>query len=864
MTYLDPALDPEIVADPFGYQAALFGGAAMPDEAPAQIAGFLVDPDFDPAIHDGGDDDRDDAEDRPFLPIVTGPAIIRPTAVAQPEPAAETVAEAPAEPVTDASALVAALDLPDAPSSAVNACDDLAEDGIAVTTGRDRVLSFHYTVDHKFIEATGVPLTGDPMVNYAINAMLTDLARAADVDPEGWVSYSRSHDFYSEHSRYKGTAYTYSYVKQAVDIITSTAVGLADEERAKPGSQHKRWRPAPGEDIVQGKQSRLRATPKLLAAFRSVTAFNHETAAAIRMRDKKGKLVNFRDTKQTRDMAKEVRAYEAFMAGHRIELVTDPDVCEPTRTGLKLRHVDEDGNITFQHICPTPTLTLFRSFNRGSFRKGGRWYCWPQALSKKLRARMLINGEAVVELDYSAHHARMLYALRGIPLAKEADPYKIPTIEGAVRDDAKVAFNVLVNASTVTGAHKALLKKRDAAKAKDRWAHGPEVTQALCEAIVARNTPIADDFGSDKGVDLMAIDSAMMTWILKQCMKANLPAFPVHDSVVCPLSREAELRAIMEAAWARKFKASNPCVVRRSNDDVRQTPSSLPSCPISPVPLGSPETLGPLDPDNLDPLVVDNLEGMRTCETLEGCAGTLEGREEGRSGVPYTGTSIPDVETSDRRGAVPSQVSYGGASQDPPGAGRASSLITNLKVIAGGLSDRVDLDEETAGTLQTSQAAGRRGKPGVAASLKAGRSPGRARHGKARPGRRPAPQKASSAVSPGHPTKARQVAEPAPVKQVAMPAPVPLFGDLPVLQRPEVSVKASRPALARQASTPAPAAAMPTTDVQSPSPRPKPAPAPANRFRRPRLNLVPVDTSHLAGLGHEDRRTPEPDWPVAV
>src|SRR5688500_14681833 len=129
MTYQDPALDPDIAVDPFGYQAAFFGGEAMPDEAPAQITGFLVDPDFDPAVHDGGDDDREaDAEDRPFLPPVTGPAIVRPAAVAQPEPAAETVAEAPAEPVTDASALVPALGLPVMPSTATNRDNVTAEE----------------------------------------------------------------------------------------------------------------------------------------------------------------------------------------------------------------------------------------------------------------------------------------------------------------------------------------------------------------------------------------------------------------------------------------------------------------------------------------------------------------------------------------------------------------------------------------------------------------------------------------------------------------------------------------------------------------------------------------------------------------
>jgi hypothetical protein len=597
-------------------------------EAPAD-AGWTYNPD-------------DDEDDRLFegwgaRPVYVIPAVSVSATPAQPEPA-------PAAP-----ALVPDLGLPDAPCTAVNEADEMAEAGIRLDTGRDRVLSFHYTVDPAFIAATGIEPTGNKEQDRAVNALLTDLARAADVDPEGWVSYSRTEDFYTSHGRYKGQAYTFTYVKRAVDLIKEA--GLAVEKRAKPGSHRIRWRPAPGENLVQGRQSRLRATPKLLAIFRNVTAFSHVTAALIRLRDKDNKLVAYRDTKQTRDMAKGVKAYTEFMAGHRIELVTAPGVCEPTRTGLKLRHVDEDGTVTFQHICPTPTLTFFRSFNRGSFRKGGRWYCWPQALSKELRGRMLINGEPVVELDYSAHHARILYALRGIPLAADADPYEIPAIPDVERDHAKVAFNVLVNASSTTGAHKALLKKKDAAKKKDRWLHGPEVTQAICEAVVARNAPVADDFGSDKGVDLMFIDSTMMTWILKQCQEAGLPAIPVHDSVVGPASREAELKAIMEAAWARRFNASNPCVVRRPASGLRQSP------PVGSFAAPDPGSVLPVAPAGVQVDLVGSLQVNLPCVRVGARA--------------YEALGV-GVETLDRRGGACAMVSR---HEVVPGLYRASGSV---------------------------------------------------------------------------------------------------------------------------------------------------------------------------------------------
>ena len=66
-------------------------------------------------------------------------------------------------------------------------------------------------------------------------------------------------------------------------------------------------------------------------------------------------------------------------------------------------------------IRPTP-LFLYRVFNRGCWACGGRAYAWWQQLPKCFRAQLLINDEPVAEPDYSALHAALIYAERGVPI----------------------------------------------------------------------------------------------------------------------------------------------------------------------------------------------------------------------------------------------------------------------------------------------------------------------------------------------------------------------------------------------------------------------------------------------------------------
>jgi hypothetical protein len=135
-------------------------------------------------------------------------------------------------------------------------------------------------------------------------------------------------------------------------------------------------------------------------------------------------------------MVKELRGINEYLASHTLDL-NAPDA---ERIG---HHIKLDG----AYYLPT-TTELYRVFNAGSLRLGGRGYWWGQSLSKERRKGLLLNGEPVAEPDFKQLHPTMLYAEQG--LTPPDDAYEV---DGFDRDEGKIAFNVAVNCQGGKGAH---------------------------------------------------------------------------------------------------------------------------------------------------------------------------------------------------------------------------------------------------------------------------------------------------------------------------------------------------------------------------------------------------------------------------
>jgi hypothetical protein len=218
-------------------------------------------------------------------------------------------------------------------------------------------------------------------------------------------------------SFYFGRSFTYAMIVPNVDTLVNA--GLC---RHHPGL----WL-----SNGSGFQSAMQATPTLLAALLNAPAQYCAVAQPIwlRRRNEGKELVTYKNTSQTVRWRRQIDRFN--------DLLSELDVRLPTRV---------------------LTLHLHRVFS-GSWNHGGRFYGSHQNVKKEIRrSELTVNGSHVREADIAQLHPTLLYAEHGLPL--HGDAYDIA---GFMRDDAKVAFNILVNAANEREAIWAMAERLDEA-----------------------------------------------------------------------------------------------------------------------------------------------------------------------------------------------------------------------------------------------------------------------------------------------------------------------------------------------------------------------------------------------------------------
>jgi len=269
------------------------------------------------------------------------------------------------------------------------------------------------------------------------------------------------------------------------------------------------------------------------------------------LRDTEKHAVDFEPTDETRQMESELRAINAFNAGH----FTLP---------AKLNHFAETNPFVYRRV-----------FSRGSlaFDLGGRLYAPFQNLRGHERLKIICDGEAVVERDYSAIHIRLAYAECGIDYGP-GDPYDL---EGhpVSRKEVKIAVMVLLNAPNIHKAKKSI--EYDLAERRQREAHEitvkkaftseeelveawqaaqsrvrlptPEEIKALIAALKVKHPAVAHFLHSDAGLRLQGIDAKIALKVIAKMHAQGIPCLSVHDSFITKVSKEAELCKAMEEAY---------------------------------------------------------------------------------------------------------------------------------------------------------------------------------------------------------------------------------------------------------------------------------------------------------------------------
>ena len=269
----------------------------------------------------------------------------------------------------------------------------------------------------------------------------------------------------------------------------------------------------------------------------------------------------------------------------------------PARKTIKLKYNRlERATRAINEQWQTHTVTLDkkiivpfvqRKFN-DSLELGGRFYGAFQQIPSKDRARLKIDKASTIELDYSVNHLAILYAWQGIQI----DYAQAYTLEGYERDTIKAitlrALNInclshLRTAITLS-ANPANQRKHQAYKAKravhdllrskglvskapykPKWidtfiTNIPSTTIAddLVAAFLERHKAIREYIGSqDIGLKLQAVDSQIMALVLDTLRLENVPALPVHDSIIIKESDKGLGVAVMAESFEQitGFKA---------------------------------------------------------------------------------------------------------------------------------------------------------------------------------------------------------------------------------------------------------------------------------------------------------------------
>jgi hypothetical protein len=291
-------------------------------------------------------------------------------------------------------------------------------------TNHDRPLSFHWTVPGL---ARDLGLCLPHKLEAAASSVLTEAILAAETGKA--VSYSRNRNFYAKSPRYRSTAYTYTTVLSSIAALNDA--GAIIDARARQGSR--------------GRQSTFIASDELMELIDAyddddlIGQLTHDPGEIIRLKDSTGELVDYRDTRETRRMRRDLAQDNEYLAALRI------DVPGTERRG---RHMVFNNNC---FVMPTPGNGLYRVFSRESFALHGRAYGWWQNIPEAARAILTINGEPVVEADYKSLHPTILYNEAGIRFS--GDPYDI---DGFKRSDIKLGFVIAINAKNPLAAIAAL------------------------------------------------------------------------------------------------------------------------------------------------------------------------------------------------------------------------------------------------------------------------------------------------------------------------------------------------------------------------------------------------------------------------
>ena len=389
---------------------------------------------------------------------------------------------------------------------------------------------------------------------FNMKTLLMELYHSYLTDREQFIAFYRrmvQYDFKlkiaddeTENRYNKNPHITYVYFIGCVDYLASK-----DYIETSDGGSFR-----DGEGGAYGYMSRMRATAALVALWEEhgftpdmIKRFKPDEVIILkgkvelipymydgkqRFRKYKPLIPDYLNPRSVQDMRKVVEKYNLLLDRAHIDIDVDC-ITQADREDLldRLLHAKDK----FRYTINLGAKQVYRVFNNGSFKEGGRFYgAWWIGCPGILRKYITINGEPTVELDYGGIHINILYAFKRKNFAElHTDAYEI------VENDPDRKLNKLIlltayNAGTPEETAKAVFKsaRDDGIKHKLGLKKHQQVYDKL-ELLKQKHSQIAGYIAQGYGSKLQYHDSCVLEQLVKLFTKLKIPILTVHDSIIC-------------------------------------------------------------------------------------------------------------------------------------------------------------------------------------------------------------------------------------------------------------------------------------------------------------------------------------------
>ncbi|AGI67245.1 hypothetical protein OAN307_c15720 [Octadecabacter antarcticus 307] len=385
-----------------------------------------------------------------------------------------------------------------------------------------------------------------------LKVVLVDLYVAWKTDPLLCIGVARGNDAYKVGSRYNALHIS-NKIRKVIDTLTDEGfIDFRKGSNVRTGSGH------------GSRTSRMRATKKLTDLFLPIGLelyeldLHHKRECIILNEHdvddlgefvktstgaKKSKPIDYNNTPETIRMRGELTAYNDLLRETYIDIPT----LEEPRISRKVSNKKDQYVSIGQH-----NKFVRRVFSRGDWNLNGRYYGgWWQQIGKDYRKKISINNMPTVEIDYRGLHVAILSAQRGAtndPVDRyDLGELLLPQFDlKQQRTIVKSLVLTAINAKDQSATYAAFRKDQPTGSLEKKLTN-VELSKLL-EAFLKRLPHLRDDLCSDKGIELMFIDSQITESIIKSFVEHNIPILSVHDSYIVETHRVKLLRNAMSKA----------------------------------------------------------------------------------------------------------------------------------------------------------------------------------------------------------------------------------------------------------------------------------------------------------------------------